>query len=138
MNTGVKYYFGDRLVVSGSNVTKPTGMMAGAILHEVGTNKQFLLTGNNVWAELSPVGLRYRWNSPTGGWAAGTIIGLSGDFTYNTGTNSDLFIYLNGSLQFKDTTTNSADNDYSQKNTTGISFNFNLQSGSVVDFVKYR
>jgi hypothetical protein len=138
MNTGIRYYYGDKIIISGSNVTIPTGLMAGANCFNVENGKQFLLTGNNTWAELSPVGTRYRWNSPTGGWAAGTIIGLSGGFTYNTGTNSDLFIYLNGSLQFKDTTTNSADNDYSQKNTTGIAFNFNLQSGSVVDFVKYR
>lgn len=139
MNTGIRFYYGDRMVTSGSNVTKPTGFMAGAILHEVGTNKQFLLTGNNVWAELSPVKTRYRWIVGIDGINTSQEIGISGGFSYNTGSlYNELSVYFNGMLQYRHSSASNEDGDYLESSTTGVLFKYGLPSGACIDFIKYR
>ena len=137
MNTGVYRFLGDRFVVSGDSVAKPTGAIDGCLLTSLESKRNYILSGNN-WLEQNPVAIRTFFQVPTGGWPSQTIIGLSGN-TIITG-NNELNVYINGIYQQQDTTPTSRDFDwsFSGSSNTGIRVNYSLPSGCIVNFVGFR
>lgn len=138
MITGVRAYLGDRFVISGDSVTKPSGFLDGAILSSLESRRNYILSGNN-WLEMNPLGFRIRYDIGSSSIAAQTLIGISGGFSHNTGSN-ELQVLYNGILLTKDTTPSSRDFDYHHSGSisSGIRMNWAIPPSGHLTFIGFR
>lgn len=126
----IRHYIGGRLSFRSTD-TLPTGYLDGTIATEIDTGKTYVLTGN-IWSESNPTWVE-KYTIPNAGAAAGILIGIPNSRYYKTGYY-ELDVYVDGFRQSRDTSLASNDYDYKETNTTGVSFNYALPSGSTILF----
>lgn len=131
---GIRYYAGDRIVVESTGAGFPTGFLDGAKLDALDTRKQYLLSGS-VWDEITPIIWRENHYVVTSNVAASTLLGLPNGRYYDTGS-TQLQVYCNGIYQRRNAA--GVSNDYIETNSTGVSFNYGLATGTNVFFVIMR
>ena len=135
----IRYYAGDFHWLS-SGDAKPTGILPGARYLEKETLKTFVLTGNNIIVELTPIEFT-EYHYLTGAQlVSGQLLGIPNSRRYNP-NSGELQVYVNGCIQRPGTGTaaNNANHwDYRETNPTGVSFNYYVATGAFIEFIKRR
>lgn len=134
----ITYYAGD-FMFGGTGDAKPTGLMPGARYLEKETLIEFVLTGNKTWVERGSPYSEYTYVLGTQ-LVSGQLVGIPNGKTYIPRTGH-LQVYVNGELQRPGTglaANNENHWDYRETNSTGITFNYAIGTGAMIEFIKIR